>query len=364
MKIVRISVHQADVPITPKTISHDRVVSEFDETLVRIETDTGIEGWGESVPWGANFVAAFAGGVRAGLEELAPHLLGQDPRMVGKINQLMDYEMVGQAYIKSPLDMACWDILGRSMNTPLYMLLGGMLTQEPKIIGSLTSEVDEKTREEIKRLRANGITMFSSKAHSDPGDNIEFLRQLNELMRPGETLKLDGNGGWRVDEALQVVKGMGNIDVKFEQPCATYEECREVRRTTGVPLILDESAVGIHDVLRAREDGVLDGLNLKIARVGGISKMRIIRDLCIALNVPMDIQDCSYSELACTVTAHFGHSTPERCLTSVLVPKGLKRTTVAGAPVVNNCRVKVHDEPGIGAKPILDVIGAPIAVYE
>lgn len=364
MKIVRISVHQADVPITPKTISHDRVVSEFDETLVRIETDTGIEGWGESVPWGANFVAAFAGGVRAGLEELAPHLLGQDPRMVGKINQLMDYEMVGQAYIKSPLDMACWDILGRSMNTPLYMLLGGMLTQEPKIIGSLTSEVDEKTREEIKRLRANGITMFSSKAHSDPGDNIEFLRQLNELMRPGETLKLDGNGGWRVDEALQVVKGMGNIDVKFEQPCATYEECREVRRTTGVPLILDESAVGINDVLRAREDGVLDGLNLKIARVGGISKMRIIRDLCIALNVPMDIQDCSYSELACTVTAHFGHSTPERCLTSVLVPKGLKRTTVAGAPVVKNCRVKVHDEPGIGAKPILDVIGAPIAVYE
>ncbi len=364
MKIVRISVHQVDVPIKPKTISHDRVVSVFDETLVRIETDTGIEGWGESVPWGANFVAAFARGVRAGIEELAPHLLGQDPRMVGKINELMDHEMVGQAYIKTPLDMACWDILGRAMNTPLYMLLGGMLTREPKIIGSIPSEINDELRAEVEVLRANGITIFSSKSDSDPAYNIDFLRQMGELMEPGESLKMDGNGGWRVDSALRIVRGMGDIDVKFEQPCATYEECREVRRTTGIQLILDESAVGITDVLRAREDGVLDGLNLKIARVGGISKARVIRDLCVALNVPLDIQDCSYSELACTVTAHFGHSTPERCISSVLIPKGLAMTTVAGTPVVKDGRVKVHEEPGIGAIPILDVIKDPIAVYQ
>lgn len=131
MKIAKISVYQTDVPITPKSISHDRVVSSFDETLVCIETDTGIEGWGESVPWGSNFVAAFAKGVRAGLDELAPQLLGQDPRMLSKINQLMDHAMVGQGYIKTPLDMACWDVFGQATNMPLYMLLGGMLTPAP-----------------------------------------------------------------------------------------------------------------------------------------------------------------------------------------------------------------------------------------
>ena len=83
MKITRISLYQVDVPIEPFKISGGRVMETFDETIVRIETDTGIEGWGDSVPWGSNFVAAFAKGARAGIEELAPHLIGRDPRNIG-----------------------------------------------------------------------------------------------------------------------------------------------------------------------------------------------------------------------------------------------------------------------------------------
>ena len=222
----------------------------------------------------------------------------------------------------------------------------------------------DEMKEEIGRLRANGITILSTKSHADPVANIQFLREMGELMQPGEILKVDGNGGWCIDDAMRIVRGMGDIQVKFEQPCATYEECRDLRRATGVPLILDESVLGILDVLRAKEDGVLDGLNLKVARVGGLSNARMIRDLCVALNVPIHIQDCSYSELACTVVAHLGHSTPEHCLRSVLIPKGLKRVTVSDTPKLENYRVRMHDAPGIGAKPILAEIGAPIAVYE
>ena len=136
------------------------------------------------------------------------------------------------------------------------------------------------------------------------------------------------------------------------------------RRTTGIPLILDESATDVGVVLRAKEDGVLDGLNVKLARVGGISKMRLIRDLCVALNVPMEIQDSSYSDLACAVVAHIGHSTPERCIRSVIYPKGLKKATVIDGPTVKGGRITAPDGPGIGAVPMLDVIGDSIAVYE
>jgi L-alanine-DL-glutamate epimerase-like enolase superfamily enzyme len=162
----------------------------------------------------------------------------------------------------------------------------------------------------------------------------------------------------------QVARAMGEIDVYFEQPCATYEECREVCRTTGVPLILDECAVDVGVVLRAKEDGVLDGLNLKLARVGGISKMRLIRDLCVVLNVPMEIQDSSYSEIACAVVAHMGHSTPERCIRSVIYPKGLGKTTVTNAPTIAGGRMIAPDLPGIGAVPVMGAIGEPVAVYE
>lgn len=364
MKITRISVYQVDVPIQPATISHDRVMSNFDITLARIETDAGIEGWGDSVPWGANFVPAWARGVRAGLEELAPYLIGKDPRMVGAINDLMDFEMSGQPFVKTALDVACWDILGRSLGAPLYMLLGGMITEAPEVVGSIPPTPGEALEEAIARHRSNGTAQFSGKTSGDVARDIEYLRWMGERMRPGESLKYDGNGGWRVDEAIRVAKGMGEIDIYFEQPCATYEECREVRRTTGVPLMLDESATDVGVVLRAKEDGVLDGLNLKLAKVGGISKMRLIRDLCVALHVPMEIQDSSYSEIACSVVAHMGHSTPGRAIRSVINAKGLLKESVANAAVVENGRVRAPDLPGIGTTPLMDVIGEPIAVYE
>ena len=364
MKITRISVHQVDVPIKPATISHNRVMSVFDETIVRIETDAGIDGWGDSVPWGSNFVAAFARGVRAGLDELAPQLMGRDPRMVSAIGELMDSAMTGQPYVKTALDVACWDILGRSLDTPLYMLLGGMVTPRPEVVGSVPPQPGEELEAAMAALRADGIAQFSGKTSGDVAGDIAYLRWMGERMRPGESLKYDGNGGWRVDEAVRVARGMGDIDVYFEQPCATYEECRDVRRTTGVPLILDESATDVRTVLRALRDGVLDGLNVKLAKVGGISKMRLIRDLCVALNVPMEIQDSSYSELACAVVAHMGHSTPQRCIRSVIYPKGLKTATVTNPPIIEGGRMTAPDGPGVGAIPVLDSIGDPIAVYE
>lgn len=364
MKITRIGVYEVEVPIDPFPISHGRVMTVFDETLVRIETDAGIEGWGDSVPWGSNFVAAFARGARAGLDELAPKLIGQNPCMVGVINELMDYEMTGQSYVKTALDVACWDILGKSLGVPLYVLLGGMLNPEPIVYGSIPSYIDEKVDEAIAGHRANGFLRFSSKSSGDVAQDIAYLRWVGERMHPGEFLKYDGNGGWRADEAIRIAKGMGDIDIYFEQPCATYEECREVRRTTGVPLILDESATGVEVVLRAREDGILDGLNLKLGKVGGITKMRLIRDLCAALHVPMEIQDSAWSELACTVIAHFAHSTPKRAYLSALAPIGIKLKTIVGGPTYENGRVRAPDAPGLGATPMLDIIGDPIAVYD
>ena len=363
MRIIRISVYQVDVPIKPATISHNRVMSAFDVTYVRIETDAGIEGWGDSVPWGSNFVAAFSRGVRAGVDELAPQLIGRDPRMVGAIGDFMDGAMTGQPYVKTALDVACWDILARSLNTPLYMLLGGMITPEPEVVGSVPPEPGPELEAAMDALRANGIAQFSGKTSGDVAADVAYLRWMAERMRPGESLKYDGNGGWRVDEAIRVARGMGPIDVYFEQPCATYEECREVRRSTGVPLILDESASDVDVVLRAKQDGVLDGLNLKLAKVGGVSKMRLIRDLCVALHVPLEIQDSSYSELACAVVAHMGHSTPARCIRSVIYPKGLRKVTVRNAPRIVRGRMIAPADPGLGATPILEEIGEPIAVY-
>ena len=131
MKIKKIALYQVDIPLSVEyKVSGGRVRTSQDSTVVSIETDEGITGWGESCPWGTNYLPAFATGARAGIAELAPHLIGLNPCWLGDINEVMDKELVGHPYVKTALDMACWDILGKKCGVPVYELMGGLLVKD------------------------------------------------------------------------------------------------------------------------------------------------------------------------------------------------------------------------------------------
>jgi cis-L-3-hydroxyproline dehydratase len=105
--------------------SGGKAVTVFDSTIVRVETDTGVIGHGEVCPLGPFYLPAYAGGVRAGIAELGPHLIGEDPRQIDRLNRRMDAGLKGHTYVKSGIDIACWDILGHVSGLPLCLLLGG-----------------------------------------------------------------------------------------------------------------------------------------------------------------------------------------------------------------------------------------------
>ena len=77
------------------------------------------DSYGEVVPLGPNYLPSYAAGVLCGLKELGPKLIGMDPRQLKVLNRFMDYELKGHPYVKSPIDMACWDILGK-VCLPMY----------------------------------------------------------------------------------------------------------------------------------------------------------------------------------------------------------------------------------------------------
>jgi len=124
MKIKKIDVYQLDLPYSGGTyeLSGGRTYTSFDATFVCITTDTGLEGWGESTPFGATYIAAHAYGVRAGIAEMAPYLIGRDPRQVDRINDTMDQSLVGHNHAKTPIDVACWDVFGKSVDLPVCEL--------------------------------------------------------------------------------------------------------------------------------------------------------------------------------------------------------------------------------------------------
>src|SRR5438093_9756085 len=127
MKITRIRAHRVELPLHEGSYrwSGGKSVTVFDSTVVAVETDVGLIGHGEVCPLGPFYLPAYAAGVRAGVAELGPHLLGEDPLQLEKLNRRMDAALQGHPYVKSGIDMACWDVLGQVAGQPVCVLLGG-----------------------------------------------------------------------------------------------------------------------------------------------------------------------------------------------------------------------------------------------
>ncbi len=220
MKITRITMYQVNLPIAGGgyRMSGGRVVKVLDNTVVSIETDEGITGWGETSPFGSFYLQAFAAGARAGIGELAPHLIGQDPRRLGEVSDIMDKTLTGHPYVKAALDMASWDILGKAIGLPICDLLGGRLIQEiPLRIGITTSGKTAATAESIiagvQQRRNQGFRHFSIKPGDDPDGDIERIRTVASALQPGELLVADANKGWLLHEAVRVARAVRDVDV-------------------------------------------------------------------------------------------------------------------------------------------------------
>lgn len=370
MRIARITVYRVDLQIKGGGFcsSGGRVTRHLDTSVVQIDSDAGITGWGETCPFGPNWNPAFAEGARAGMEVMAPHLIGEDPRQIAAINQRMDRELYGHPYAKAGVDIACWDILGKSTGLPVYMLLGGRLVEDFSFTGFLTSDPGPDTAALMDDYRQRGCNRFEFKGSGDPAVDIEMIRFVGANMRTGDTLKVDVNGGWKIDEALRVSEATRGVHVLFEQPCRSYEECRSFKQATGRPVALDESIHDVADLLRAHQDGVLDVLNLKTGRVGGLARARQMRDLCVALGIRMYIQDTSGGEFNAAVIVHLAHSTPAGFLLSMWDCADLVTTQIGSGLVRKDPphvhRVHANTKPGFGVEPQWEALGKPVAVYE
>jgi L-alanine-DL-glutamate epimerase-like enolase superfamily enzyme len=184
------------------------------------------------------------------------------------------------------------------------------------------------------------------------------------VLTDGEVLVADANTGWRVDDALRVVNAVRDRDVYIEQPCRSYEHCLIVRRKTSLPFILDENVTGIDALMRGHHDGAMDVINLKISKVGGLTKARQVRDLCVTLNLPMTIEDSWGGDIITAAIAHLAHSTPEQLRFSATdFNSYVTVRNATGAPARRDGRMRASDAPGLGIEPDMDALGRAVATY-
>ena len=363
MKITRLSAYQVELPLHDGIYawSEGKSICTFDSTIVRIETCTGLVGWGESCPLGPVYLPSFAGGVRAGIAELGPRLIGEDPTQLEYLNHTMDATLKGHPYAKSGIDVACWDILGKATGMPGCELLGGRYGDDVALYRSVSRDTPEAMAEKLKCFLVQGYRKFQLKVGGNIEEEIQRIRAGAAGTEPGDTLIADANTGWLMNEAAKIVRAVGDLDVTIEQPCPTYEECLVIRRRTDLPFVLDECMENLGMVVRGHSDGAMDAINLKISRVGGLTRARKIRDLCVSLGIALTTEDAGGGDVTNATVAHLAQSTPEKFLLSVTLA-GLKVSlpTADGAPSVREGRVSASREPGLGITPIPEVLGEPI----
>lgn len=327
--------------------------------IMRLDTDTGLSGWGEvcCIP---HYLPAYADGIIPGIAHFAPVIIGQDASQPEVVMAGVNAYLLGHPYIKSLLDMALHDVAAKAANLPLYKYLGGNFGKPLPLYHSITCIAPEEMARIAKEERAKGMTQFQVKLGADNNNEADIARLtlVREAVGTAPLVYGDWNCGATSLDATRVGRGVAHLDIMLEQPCETIAECAHVRAATGLAMKLDENAHDLASLIAGHQAGCMDAAALKISKFGGVSEMRKARDLCTALGVKMCIEDTWGSDITTSAALHIGASTNPKyvmnvCdLSSYVAPK-LDETL----PLREDGHILPPSGLGLGVSPDQDRLG-------
>ncbi|GAB7021335.1 mandelate racemase/muconate lactonizing enzyme family protein [Halostagnicola bangensis] len=258
-------------------------------TLLRLETDTGVVGWGE----------AFVPGriVEATLEELfVDDVLGMDPFAVESlaIDSYTDpYHFGGDVFVQSvvsAIDVACWDIIGKTVERPIHQLLGGRSRDSlvPYASTMYFTEEDRSLEAPIEEAVEEGFEAVKIKIGAGPKDDAERVRVAREILGEDGRVMVDMNGNYRPRQAIESANAIADYDVAWiEEPVPPENTSgyREVKRAVDIPIAAGEAHYGRFAFKELINDRTVDVVQPNLGRCGGLSEARLIADMATTENV-------------------------------------------------------------------------------
>lgn len=363
-EITKIRVYEVDLPLKEGSYkwSEGKSVEVFDATIVEVCTNLGVTGYGECCPLGPTYLPSYAEGCRTGIKLLAPSLIGKNPLELLKLNEYMDKCLKGHPYVKSPIDVACWDILGKVTKQPIVTLLGGRFGKDYGLYRAISQGTSSEMKASVEKYRQEGYKTFQLKVGGRVDEDIARIKECSGVLSPDELLIADANTGWLMHEAVRVCNAVKDCsNVYIEQPCKSYEENASVRKLCQLPFIIDENVDDISILNKIIWEKSADAVNLKISKVGGLTKARQMRDLCVSAGLAMNVEDSWGSDIATAAISHLAHSTPPRyLLMSTDFNSYVTKDTAANAPKRVQGRMRAPEGPGLGIQPMMEVLGKPL----
>ncbi|MGA1738650.1 MAG: mandelate racemase/muconate lactonizing enzyme family protein [Candidatus Nanopelagicaceae bacterium] len=366
MKITKVEVFQKNYTMAAGkfVISGGKVATSQDSTIVRIETDEGLIGWGEHCVFSPGYMVAHGEGARAALTLLGPAVIGLDPTIPEMVYQVMEKTMKGHHYAKGAIDIACWDIFGKRTKMSVSDLLGGTHRTQIPLYAPISMATPDEMQADCEKWKSRGYKRFQLKVGGDYETDLARMEQCLGVIEGADRIIFDANGNWTQHEAIQIVAALGNQKVYIEQPCATIQECARVRERSHFPFILDESLLSASDILEGHQEKAMDAVMLKISRFGGITPVKRARDLSMTLGLSLTIEDSGGSDIITAAMAHLSASTPERFFLNGFFTGTMVKEKVSEWACSNtNGLGELPQGPGLGIEVIESEVGKLVASY-
>ena len=260
--------------VHPYVLSKAYGILEYsDQIYVEIKTDEGITGWGECNPW-AGFSGDIAESVVCVLQKcVGPGLIGKDPTNINAIHGEMDALIAGNKMVKAAIDMACYDILGKSLGAPVHKILGGKKYDSIKCFWSIGGSTPKESAAEVQAIKEQGYWGCMIKIGTDYKNDIARTLAVREAVGSDFPLIADANQGWDYDTALRYGKGVENADLLFyEQPVKAWDvdSLAKLKRKLNIPISADEGVSTIQEAMRLVKSEACDVFSIKPSKQGGI----------------------------------------------------------------------------------------------
>lgn len=352
IKIEKVEIYQINLPLKEPFIVSYTSYETIPSIIIKMYTDEGIVGFGESVPdehvTGESVHSVFA----ALTNNLIPAVLGEDPRNIKRIHALMDEALVYNGAAKAAIDIACYDILGKASNLPIYTLLGGRKDEQPMIPKVLSILEPEVLAEQAKEAVAEGYKEIKMKLGKDPIKDIKRVQAVREAVGPNVPIRVDVNQGWKtIQVARDAIQKLTPYNVSWvEQPISHMDASlfKRLKEVTTSPLMADESMVTPENLRTFIKDGSVDYINIKLMKSGGIYPSYKLATQAELFGISCQIGSMVESSIASAAAFHVALSKENIISTEVSGPT--KFTLDTGNLTYDLPYVNMTSEPGLGIK--------------
>jgi muconate cycloisomerase len=359
MKITHIETIPVSIPINAERAIRGRggvhLTSPF--LLIKLHTDEGVVGLGEvscTPGWSGEDQVTAAHIIRTYLE---PLMIGQDPTEVERMSARLRRGIAANPFTRAGVEMACWDILGKVAQLPLYRLLGGRVRNEVPTKFSVSGLEPAAAADIAVWAVEQGFQVMKVKVGMDPDEDIARVRAVRQAIGPGVKLGVDANGGWSPRVAIQTIRRLAEFDIFFaEQPVAPLDVAwmAEVRRQVSVPILADESVFRLEDAMSVVRAGAADAISMYIGKGGGIGPARKIAAVAEAAGLSCTIGSNLEMDIAMAAMIHVGLATSgidaEALPCDILGPFFYEGDLLTEPLLIRAGSATIGDRPGLGVE--------------